>query len=180
MTTTDPITEAITEDEKHRECVSALDCHIAPKGLAVSPTEYECMRVQYRRPILAALTETLATERKERSRAEGLRFDVDEILERAYKFDDKPHRLFSAIRALALRREDDVSVRDEIARLMDAEYERQPRDVIESQLATARTGLERIGQLHDCNDPRCPSPHHVGPQMARETLAAITPKDDSC
>lgn len=98
MTYSPEILEAITENEKHRECVSALDCHIAPKNLAVSPTEYECMRVQYRRPILAALIAVSA-------------------------------------------------------------------------------GLERIAKLHDCSNPRCPSPHHIGPQIARETLAAIAPKE---
>lgn len=49
---------------------------------------------------------------------------VKEILARAYKYDDKPHQLYSCIRAMALKFEDDSQKRDEIVRLMEKEYQR--------------------------------------------------------
>lgn len=49
---------------------------------------------------------------------------IRELLVRAYKYDDKPHMLYSCIRAMAIRFEDDPKMRDEIVRLMDLEYSR--------------------------------------------------------
>lgn len=49
---------------------------------------------------------------------------IREILVRAYKYDDKPHQLYSCIRALAEKFEEDSETRDEIIRLMDKEYSR--------------------------------------------------------
>ena len=52
-----------------------------------------------------------------------LRTDIDELLACAYKYDDKPHQLFSFIRLLAERYESDPSRRAEIMGLMDYAYE---------------------------------------------------------
>jgi hypothetical protein len=54
------------------------------------------------------------------------RCDIDELLVRAWKYDDKPHQLYSHIRSLAIKYQDPArpSYRDEIIRLMDLEYER--------------------------------------------------------
>lgn len=53
-----------------------------------------------------------------------LKKDLDELLYRAWKYDDKPHQLYSHIQVLALKYVQDEIVRDEIVRLMDLEYER--------------------------------------------------------
>lgn len=50
--------------------------------------------------------------------------DILELLHRAYMYDDKPHRLYSWIGALATIYEDDPNDRAEIIRLMDIEYYR--------------------------------------------------------
>jgi hypothetical protein len=47
---------------------------------------------------------------------------VRELLSGAYKYDDKPHKLYSCIRAMALRFEDNATVRDEIIRLIEKGY----------------------------------------------------------
>lgn len=50
---------------------------------------------------------------------------VREILARAYKYDDKPHQLYSCIIAMALKFEDNIKMRNEIIRLMEKEYSRE-------------------------------------------------------
>lgn len=49
--------------------------------------------------------------------------DVQELLARAYQFDDKPHLIFSWIASLAARYEKDVVKRMEIIRLMSWGYD---------------------------------------------------------
>jgi NADPH-dependent ferric siderophore reductase len=49
--------------------------------------------------------------------------DLAAILTAAYAFDDKPHRLFAAIRAAAERHEGDPEWRTETVRLMDRAYD---------------------------------------------------------
>ncbi len=44
---------------------------------------------------------------------------LSDILEAAYRFNDKPHQLFSAIRHVALRYETDPDICKEVIRLMD-------------------------------------------------------------
>lgn len=46
--------------------------------------------------------------------------EINDILARAFKFDDKPHQLFSGIRALALNHPSENTA--EIVRLMDEAY----------------------------------------------------------
>ena len=53
-----------------------------------------------------------------------LQLEIDEILIRAYNWDDKPHQLFSGIRALALRHPSALT--GEIVRQMDAAYSQCP------------------------------------------------------
>jgi hypothetical protein len=48
------------------------------------------------------------------------RAEIEDILARAFRFDDKPHQLFSGIRAMALRHPSDDT--QEIVRLMDEAY----------------------------------------------------------
>lgn len=49
--------------------------------------------------------------------------DIQELLVRAYKFDDKPHQLFSFICSLARKyNADEPRFRDEVIRLMDIAY----------------------------------------------------------
>jgi DNA-binding MarR family transcriptional regulator len=79
-------------------------------------------------------------EEEERS----ARSDVAELLARAWKYDDKPHQLYSHIMAVAGRREQDPEVRAEIQRLMDAQYRRAgsgpPRDAAGSRGARSAGG----------------------------------------
>lgn len=52
-----------------------------------------------------------------------MRRDIDELMVRALKYDDKPHHLYSYIMVMARRYASEGTV-DEICRIMDAEYER--------------------------------------------------------
>lgn len=49
---------------------------------------------------------------------------IGELLARAWKYDDKPHLLYSFIQTLARQYEPDPQVQAEIIRLMDIEYEK--------------------------------------------------------
>jgi len=74
--------------------------------------------------------------------AKDAKSQIDDILFCAYKFDDKPHQLFNAIRRVAesstrLEAKDKI----EIVRLMNEEYERPSRATLTRQLETARTRL---------------------------------------
>jgi hypothetical protein len=62
-----------------------------------------------------------AEELSRMTEANRLRLQIDEILLRAYYFDDKPHQLFSGIRALALKHPSGFT--EQIVRLMDEAYE---------------------------------------------------------
>ena len=48
--------------------------------------------------------------------------DIDDLLYCAFKYDEKPHMLFSCIRRIAEDHELDKKTRDEIIRLMDEAY----------------------------------------------------------
>ena len=48
---------------------------------------------------------------------------IDDLLYCAYKFDDKPHLLFSCVRKFAEQYEPSTEQRTEIVRLMDEAYE---------------------------------------------------------
>lgn len=50
--------------------------------------------------------------------------DILDLLARAYKYDDKPHQLYSYICVLAEKYVKDFDRRKEIIRLMDKEYNR--------------------------------------------------------
>jgi hypothetical protein len=50
--------------------------------------------------------------------------DIEELLYRAYRYDDKPHRLYSYLRLLAVKYEEGKYFREEVVRLMDIEYYR--------------------------------------------------------
>jgi len=57
-----------------------------------------------------------------KSENEIMREAIDELLIRAYKYDDKPHRLYSQIMQMASMFEEDDTIRKEIHRLMDKQY----------------------------------------------------------
>lgn len=74
----------------------------------------------------------------ERLRGRELRALVDDLLARAFRYDDKPHQLYSQI-ALIAQRFADAEDRDEIARLMDIAYRcaGSPRDELTRALIDA-------------------------------------------
>jgi DNA modification methylase len=57
-------------------------------------------------------------------RRRSLALDVAEPFVRAYRYDDKPHQLYSHIAAMADRHEPDPYARAEIRRLLDEQYSR--------------------------------------------------------
>lgn len=138
--TPDIIAQAVAEDEKHRDCETA-SCRLTIGETFLSDVAYECQRVQIRRRILSALvderehaeagwalarqinTDWLPANQRLGEQLTEAQDAIGDILCKAYKFDDKPHQLFSAIRKVALRYADDAE-RDEIVRLMDIEYGR--------------------------------------------------------
>lgn len=48
---------------------------------------------------------------------------IGDLLVRAWKYDDKPHQLFSCIRAMAEQYQSDEQMRAEIVRLMEYAYQ---------------------------------------------------------
>lgn len=68
-----------------------------------------------------------------------------EILAAAWKYDDKPHQLFRAVRSAAMAVEENREVRDEIFRLMD--------DAAESRNELSRNPLQIGPDLEPVGDP---------------------------
>lgn len=149
----DPIADAIAEDERHRECVSALDCHLADGGrMIVSDVEYECSRVQIRRPILAALIAGQERTREWALALQSLTYGGSEYV-------NDPQRCVTDIRA-----------RREFQHSSIIKAVRRQR-VTQTQLATARAGLEEI--------ERTPTAYCEHDRAARGVLVAISQKDDN-
>src|SRR4051812_43758795 len=105
------VTEALARDERHSHGCDAVTCVIESAG--------ECKQADAIRPFVEAIY-------AEQNKTDDARNEIADILFAAYRFDDKPHQLFSAIRRVALKFADPAE-RDEIVRLMDAEHER-PRN----------------------------------------------------
>jgi hypothetical protein len=75
---------------------------------------------------------------------ERLREEIAEVLVRAYKFDDKPHQLYSVIRQLALDHPSDDT--PEIVRLMDEVYLRGGEASSRNCVTRSRKGQAQVAE----------------------------------
>lgn len=92
-------------------------------GSAIAQEAYERGRTMAKEAAQADLSNAQGDLEAVTSQRDLLLQGVHELLARAWKYDDKPHQLFSQIRVLAEKYDHDPDSRKETIRLMDYAYE---------------------------------------------------------